>query len=427
MTDSRSESGRAHERTAALPIAASAGGPAPRQAIAFTLSLAEALHRYGASADRIEDAVGTVAERLGLKAQFFAAPTSILASYVTTKGSITRMIRLGGAEIDLAKLADVDALISEVSAGRLSPGDGRDRLETTHAQPRVWSTGLRILASGLAGALAARLFGGGASEALAAFPIALVVGLLGLWAGRSARSRLLYEPLAALFGAAAAVQAERLVPGLSSYNVTLSALILLVPGLSLTTAMRELAVQHLTAGTTRLTSALMSLVGLGLGVGFGRRIGEAIAWSGPAFEKVGAPAWTEPAAVLTMPLALMVFAGARWRDLGAVAVGCATAFYGARLGAAWAGPEVGAFAGACAVGIASNLYARLHDRPSSMMQLPGTILLVPGSIGFKSVFALLNRETVPGLEAAVNMIVIGAALVFGLLFANFVVPPRRAL
>jgi uncharacterized membrane protein YjjB (DUF3815 family) len=58
---------------------------------------------------------------------------------------------------------------------------------------------------------------------------------------------------------------------------------------------------------------------------------------------------------------------------------------------------------------------------------PGIILLVPGSVGFRSLSAVLERDVLLGLDTAVSLIVVLISLVAGLLFGDLLVPPRRAL
>ena len=55
------------------------------------------------------------------------------------------------------------------------------------------------------------------------------------------------------------------------------------------------------------------------------------------------------------------------------------------------------------------------------------MLLVPGSLGFQSLSALLANEVVSGMETAFRMALVAVALVTGLLMANVVVGPRRAM
>ena len=59
--------------------------------------------------------------------------------------------------------------------------------------------------------------------------------------------------------------------------------------------------------------------------------------------------------------------------------------------------------------------------------MPGILLLVPGSIGFRSVAQLLDRDVVLGLETIFRMAFIAFSLVAGLLLANALSPRRRSL
>ena len=127
------------------------------------------------------------------------------------------------------------------------------------------------------------------------------------------------------------------------------------------------------------------------------------------------------------PLAFAVLFRARRRDVPWVLVAGWLGFLGSRVGASWLGPELGAWLGALLVGLAGNLYARRLHHPASVMQVPGIMLLVPGSIGFESLDSFLAKDVLIGMEAAFRMAMVAGALVGGLLFANALLPPRRSL
>ena len=87
---------------------------------------------------------------------------------------------------------------------------------------------------------------------------------------------------------------------------------------------------------------------------------------------------------------------------------------------------MGAFFGALAVGLGSQLYARLQQRPAEVTLAPGILMLVPGSIGFRSIALLLDKDVVFGIETMFRMTFVAVSLVAGLLLANAVAPTRRA-
>jgi uncharacterized membrane protein YjjB (DUF3815 family) len=57
--------------------------------------------------------------------------------------------------------------------------------------------------------------------------------------------------------------------------------------------------------------------------------------------------------------------------------------------------------------------------------VPGIILLVPGSIGFRSLTSLMERQAVLGIETAFSTLLTAVALVSGLLMAGVIAPEPR--
>jgi uncharacterized membrane protein YjjB (DUF3815 family) len=113
------------------------------------------------------------------------------------------------------------------------------------------------------------------------------------------------------------------------------------------------------------------------------------------------------------------------RDMPWVVTAGALGFAGGRLGAATLGPELGAFAGAFAVALAGAVYERWRHRPAAVVLVPGILLLVPGSVGFRSLLSLMDRKAVAGIETAFSMVMTAVALAAGLLVAAVVAPARR--
>ena len=106
---------------------------------------------------------------------------------------------------------------------------------------------------------------------------------------------------------------------------------------------------------------------------------------------------------------------------------CAVGLVGAQLGSLWLNPVLGSGVGALAVTVLANTWARIRDRPAATVQVPGILLLVPGSLGFQAVSALMDADVMAGVDAASRMCFGATALVAGTLFGAALVPPRRAL
>jgi uncharacterized membrane protein YjjB (DUF3815 family) len=137
------------------------------------------------------------------------------------------------------------------------------------------------------------------------------------------------------------------------------------------------------------------------------------------------PAWSLWIALFTIPVAFRVLLRARPRDTIWIVLASLIGYGGSRAGAALLGAQLGAGVGALAVGVASNLYERVLKRPATVPLVPGVLLLVPGSIGFRSLALLLDQKVVGGVDAAFTTLLTATSLVAGLLLADVVLPARR--
>jgi uncharacterized membrane protein YjjP (DUF1212 family) len=395
-----------------------------REASALIEKLARALHRYGYSAQQVEDALSSVSQRLGVHGEFFATPTAIFAALETADHEQTMLIRVDPGSVNLDKLSRLDQLTRQIAAGEVGAAEASRTIDAICDPPPRFKGKARVLATALASAAAARFFGGGVREILVCGVIGLFTGLLGLLAIRDMRFRL-FEPVAAFFAGVLASMAASLMPPTSVYVAMAGGLIILFPGLTLTIAISELATQHLASGTARLMAAATLFMSIGFGVAVGLKVGGAIFGTAAVAMPIALPVWTTAVAVLMASLSFVVLFQATPRDTGWIVGVCTLSFVGSRVGAQLLGIETGAFIGALLVGIASGLHSRNFDRPSVVTSTPGIMMLVPGSVGFQSITDMLARDAVSGLQTAFTMIITGVALVTGLFMARLLIPRRR--
>ncbi len=254
----------------------------------------------------------------------------------------------------------------------------------------------------------------------------MVVGVLCDLSRRSRAYARVLDFVAGVVVVLVAMLGARVWGVMSVETVTLAGVIYLIPGLTLTIAVTELSTRNLVSGTARLMGALTVLGSIGFGVLVGQRVGDMLGL-GMGAESVALGEWTVWAALAVTAPSLVVLFRARWVDVWVIGASAVVAFFGARVGVRELGPEVGVCVAAFGVGILSNAYARVLDRPSVVASVPGILLLVPGAIGFRSFTAFTSHDAVAGVEQAFEMILIAVSLVAGLLLANVVLPPRKAL
>jgi uncharacterized membrane protein YjjP (DUF1212 family) len=393
----------------------------------LVLNLGRALLRVGAPAHRLEAAMQIMAERLGLTAEFFSTPTALIASLGDGDRQQTYLARVEPGGADLGKLAELTEVMEALAAGALDPVEADRRVRAIDARPPQHHGTLLLLAFMFVSAGAATLIGGGWREALLAAPLGAITGLsVRLLERRGELSRLL-NPLSATLVTLAGTLWCGFDPHTALMPAVIAGMIALVPGMDLTAATRELATGHQVSGAARLASTIAVFALLTAGLALGGWIAHQLTGPVPLAQPSPLPAWLTPVGLAVAALGFVVLFQAYWRDWSWVTLGCLLAWTSSTFGGLLGSPVLAAFVGALAVGLAGNLFARWSRRPASIVQLPGLILLVPGSIGMKSLSALLGQDVLAGLETGFFALLVAVALATGLILASALVPPRMSL
>ena len=390
----------------------------------FLVRLTRALHTCGLSAPELEEAVQGVGEALGLHALALVSPTSLFLSFPGPDAPELHLERVEPGEIDLGRLVDLEALVDEVRAGTLGAREALAALDELERSGSPYAPAWTLAGFSIASLAAGILFQVPGRDLPTVAGLGLAVGALAVLSGGRPRLARVSEPLSALLATIVALLLAHAGLVSDPDAVALAALIVLVPGYGLTVALTELACRHLTSGTTRLFGALGTFLGLGLGVGLGLALVERTLGPITPVPSTAPGLGATLAALLMTPLAFGVLFQVRPRHLGWVALGGLTAYTGARTGTWLVGPELGAGLGALALGLTGNVIARWKGLPSALAVVPGILLLVPGSIGFRSVAQFLRHDALAGVETGFRMAYVATCLVGGLLASYALLPPR---
>jgi len=392
---------------------------------AFLMRVGELLHRHGTPSHQLERVMTKISNTLNVESVFLYTPTSLLASFGVSPNEKTLLRRVDSGTIDADKLIRFDDILERLESGEFSIEQASEQMEIAAAAPSPYSNWFTSIVCGIACSTVAVFFGGSAIDVG-------VAGLLGLTiAGlESFQSKLEWErgfifPVAGFLAAIISLAIAKWIYPLDDRLVTLSALVVLLPGFTLTIALTELAVGHLSAGVARLAGACVILLTLFLGVAIAWKIcGE---WRTLPITQSPLSDIYHVIAIAIAPAAFAILFRVRVSRWGVVFLVCLSGFFTAKYFGGRYGIEVGSFLGALVVGCGSNLYARLRDRPAMVPLAPGMIILVPGSLGYRSLSALLDRHTIEGVDFAFGTIIVAMSLVGGLLAASAIVPPRRIL
>jgi len=397
--------------------------------VRFLVELARALGTYGTAADRIEEAVWACAHEMGIMTHVFSTPTSVFISIEREHDSQyeTYLTRINPGEVNLDKLRAIDDIFNAVVEGGLTPLSGIIRIKEVVRQKDSVPVWLHVLSFGGVSSMAAIFFGGGYREMLGAGLSGAICGLLLLFVGKRREYARLYDFLSGFLAAIVAAIVSMYVGPLNPTVSILGGVIVLIPGLTITISLTELATRNVVSGSARLIGAIMILVLLSFGAAVGGQFAQSVMDAPAPVTPVGFSESVKVVSAFAVAFFFVVIFRARATDWWVMLAAVLSSYYGSRYGVAWFGLEFGVcFAAAC-VGSLGNLFGRFFNRPSLTVVMPGLLMLVPGSIGFRSVQSLMSDETLTGIDAAFRVLIVGVALVVGLLLSNIIVRPGKIL
>ncbi len=402
--------------------------------VRFLTELGRRLHIAGVSASRLEGAVHATARALNVTAEIWSTPTGLLLSLGdgdSLRGSQqTRVLRLEPGQVDLTALAEMERIVEDVIAKRIDLPAAWDRLRAVDRPFGKRRQLANVAAFGLAASAVAGLLRTDWLDISVAGVLGLVIGWIALLSSTRPHLGAASEAVAALVATTLATAFAHFVAPLSLQTVIVAALIVLMPGLTLTTAVTELATQQLASGTARFAGAMTTLLKLTFGSVAASQLMTAVGWIPQQAAPAVLPQSVEVIGSVLAAASFAILFRATKRDIPLVMASAILGYVLTRVSGNWLGE--GAFAGgvfvaSLSIAALSNLYGRARGRPGVLVRLPGIMLLVPGSVGFRALGAVMERDYALGVDTLVAVMSALLALTAGLLFGSLLVPPRKYL
>ena len=225
------------------------------------------LMECGAEIYRVEDSVLRLMHAYGAQdAQIFAIPNCIIVTLTCPDGQpVTRLCRVDSHDTNLDRLELCNNLCRSLCRNPLPPEQARKELaELCRNHPRFPSWVI-LFGYILIGAFFTLFFRGSALDALCG---GLCGGVIFLATRLRTGPNAFFRTL--LAAAAASLAAQLLVVGGLGQNVDtiiIGALMSLVPGVALTTAMREVMAGDLVSGLSHTAESLLTATAIALGTG----------------------------------------------------------------------------------------------------------------------------------------------------------------
>lgn len=253
--------------------------PDPEEVLLLAADAARVVLESGAETYRAEETAQAVCSALGgVEAECYATPTGIMLSFYGLDGHVRSIIRrVSSRAMNLERIALVNELSRKLYAGMLDFDEasaelGRIERIGGHSRP------LSLLAAAMGTGFFTLLFGGLWNDALAAAVIGAVLSRI----TRALAWRRISDFFTNIVGGAATAIACLLcgrVGIVTNPSIAIVGVImLLVPGVAITNAIRDIIAGDLVAGVARAADAFISAAAISIGAGAAFELWRLLGW-----------------------------------------------------------------------------------------------------------------------------------------------------
>jgi uncharacterized membrane protein YjjP (DUF1212 family) len=406
--------------------------------IRFSLLFGQAALLYGSPGTRVESFLETlVSKTKRFHGNFFVTNSELIASVWVGDDDVnnvylpTTVMVKAPEGMNMHKLMLLSELAKDIVAHRISVEDAVvAKLPEIKSSPDPFgpftvflfgyvgaSTGLAVLLGGTWWDVMLASIGGAICWATLMFSEKCLPAHCGNWTNAAC----------AFFPAILATAAKLVHPEVNVTIVTLSSVAIPLPGYTISHGLAEIIGQRVTRGIGHLVKGVVTLLQLVMGSSLGVLLLSSFL-DIPASEPgpVISPGWLG-LFVSLLGFALVVAFQVSYRDSPWTLAMTFTAFATTYASAQFVRPNLGTFIAATVVSLLSNIWSQCLDRPQSIVQVPSTVILVSGSIGFQGLAILLEGETFLGAQQFLQMIIVALLIVAGEYTGNMLVRPESTL
>ena len=229
--------------------------------------LGRLLMHSGAEIYRVEESVTRLLCSYGVEPQVFAIPNCLIVGFDTPDGKpLTRMCRIPAHGTDIELLERCNELCRAWCAAPVPVEEALARLPRMEGGWKQFSHKVTLLGYGITGAFFCAFFGGTLRDFCCAGLIGVILGLYMLYGHRLVGSNSFFRTvLGAALSAVLSMVLVRLGMGQHEDLITIGVLMLLVPGMALTNAMREIMAGDIISGVNRTAEVILVATAIAIG------------------------------------------------------------------------------------------------------------------------------------------------------------------
>ena len=234
----------------------------------MAVELGYRLAMSGAETFRVEDSVNRVMQAYNIKAEVFAIPNCLHVSIETANGeAMTRMRRVGHHGNDLDAVEKYNSVSRKICSEKPAPEVAAQWVKETENTLRQHPFVINLLGNALIACGFAILFGGSFKDSLCAGICGLGAGLVNKFMDRM-KVNPFFSIITAAFIMSLVTYFAASIHIIDNQDVAIiGTLMILVPGLLFTNAMRDIIYGDTNSGTNRIVQVFLIAAAIALGTG----------------------------------------------------------------------------------------------------------------------------------------------------------------
>ncbi|MRT94370.1 threonine/serine exporter ThrE family protein [Ancylomarina sp. 16SWW S1-10-2] len=386
----------------------------------FIIQLGRALHIYGVPSYKIQIYLTEVAKTKGIRGSFMDTPTWINYVFYSENEdeSYNHIESVSPGELNLGALSRSVEITDHVLNDTIDFDEASVQLRMVYIESKKVNHLILALAFAFGAGSFSLLLG---TNWISCFVACLMGLVVYTFTYLSAKSEFVNNTLEALAAFVVTILIGLLSLWLPNINIPLtilSAIIIFIPGLALTTALEEITYKSLVSGTAKLFDAGVSL----FKQFFGTILGLSVL---PLFIDINIntvvsdmPIWSKYLGIPLLAVCLLPIFQVRRKDMIYGILTCIIS-YSVTVLLSFTGILISTFIGSITVVLVSHLFSHITRSPRHVFITQGIIMLVPGSkafMGISTVFLGSPIESAGNLGSQVAYILMG--VVGGLLFTG---------
>lgn len=216
---------------------------------------------------RVEETIVRICNSFSIEdADAYVTPTGIMVSVSNGNDTKTLIKRVKSRGNNLQKIHLVNNLSRELFQKEFTVDEFENKLKEID-KLKVYPTKLNIICAGIAAASFAIPFGGNLKDFIAAFFIGIIIKIFVISAEKLSLNTFFINSIGGAIAAFLAIISVQMGIGSNINNIIIGSIMLLVPGLVITNAIRDTISGDLVSGLTRAAEAILIAVSIAVGTG----------------------------------------------------------------------------------------------------------------------------------------------------------------